>query len=66
MNLFRAMFARIAAEVREQWFGRCALREVSFRKYKVAAHQENRVVEERLLRKVPRSFKRVRLRSLTS
>ncbi|MBI2929488.1 MAG: hypothetical protein HYY24_27810 [Verrucomicrobia bacterium] len=56
MNLFRAIFKKIAAELRVQRIGRRALREVHFAKYKVAPQRGDRNVAERLLRRFPGSF----------
>ena len=55
MNLIRAILSRIAAEMRAQRTGRQALREIRFSKYRVAQH--NRTVQERVMRRMPRSFR---------
>lgn len=55
MNLFRAIFGRIARELRLQRLGRRSLREVRFRKYKILPG-DSRGVRERLLRRLPRGL----------
>lgn len=57
MNLIRAIFTKLAAEFRAQRLGRRALREVQFAKYKVAPRQDDRIVAERLLRRLPGSVR---------
>jgi hypothetical protein len=54
MNPFKAIVSRIGAEFRLQRLGRKALREFQFRKYHVEPNEE-RVVRERLLRRLPRT-----------
>jgi hypothetical protein len=56
MNLFQAFLAKIAAEFHVQRYGRRALNEIKFAKYKIAPRQSDRSVRERLLRRLPRQF----------
>lgn len=55
MDLFRAIFDRIAMELRLHRLGRRSLREGRFRKYKIF-QSEDRVIRERLLRRLPRGL----------
>ena len=66
MNLLRAIFRKIAAELRAQRLGRRALREVQFAKYKVAPQQGDRIVRERLLRRLPGSVETAHSGKLTT
>lgn len=54
VNLFRKIAARIATELRMQRLGRRSLREVQFRKYKAPSQTGDRLVRDRLLRRLPR------------
>ena len=56
MNPFRAIFSRLAAEWRDHWLGRRALREVRFAKYKVTLEPGDRLCRERVLRRLPRTL----------
>ena len=57
MNLLLAILNKICAEIREQRRGRRALHEVKFAKYKIAPRADDRLVQQRLLRRLPRSLK---------
>jgi hypothetical protein len=54
MHLFRVIFSRLLAEFRTHRFGRRALREVRFAKYKVTSEPGDRSCRERVLRRLPR------------
>ena len=66
MNLLRAILRKIAAEFRVQRLGRRSLREIQFAKYKVAPEQGDRIVRERLLRRLPRSLETAPAGKLTT
>ena len=53
MNLLRHVFSWLAAEWRLLRLGRRSLREIHFRKYRIAHETSDRFIAERLLRKMP-------------
>ena len=56
MNPLRTILTKFAAEFRLHRLGRRSLREIQFSKYKVAARETDRIIAERLLRRLPGSF----------
>jgi len=52
----RSILSRLVSEVRAQWLGRRALREVRFAKYQVTSEPGDRPCRERVLRRLPRNL----------
>lgn len=64
MKRFLIILRKLAAEFRAQALGHRALHEIRFAKYKVAAHGDERAIQEFVLRRLPRRLESATPRTL--